>query len=354
MTVSPNSSSGGGAEGTRLELTGPEKKTGRAFWKFYAVLLLFLVIALAVMAGVMLTGPAESPSPPAESTEPAPTPAPPTPDRAAPEPAAPAAADEPAPAAETETAAPDPAAEVFLENKNGDQPPSLLLAQNTAAEPVKIGDIYQDADGVWRNRPALVTDNTVDSEFYQDAQGVWRNRQPTPAQTRSSNSEPNLGGLLGQIMGAAAAPESGSSAPTDILSGLLTSGALDGLVGGELLNAESLEALGGLLNSGGGLEPGAIPGLESGDISGLIQMMDKVLGGSGGLAASGAGRESAAPPRGNVVSSGSAPLGRPAAAVGGESGLRLEDYEYFDPATAVQIESDWEFFDGSPGTRNQR
>ena len=362
MTLLPNASSGGGAEATRAEMTGPEIKTGRSFWKFYAVLFLLLLAALVVVAAAMLGGSAENQVPPAGSGETVQAETPSAPDQTGPEPETPAPTVEPA-----------PATEVSRENKDDGAPQSLLLAQNSAAEPVKIGDIYQDADGVWRNRPPLAA-NTVDSEFYQDANGVWHNRQPVQARLQTPNPNLDLGGILGQLMGAAGQPGAASSAPADIiggllssgglnLGGLLTSGSLEAGGGGDLLNAGSLEVLSNLLfNSAGGFDSlglGTGSGLESGDLSGLFRIMETVLGASGGLAGPGGSRESAAPPRANVISSGSALRGLPPAssapaATGGESGFSLDGYERFDPATAGRIESEWDYFDGSSVTGSSR
>lgn len=129
-----------------------------------------------------------------------------------------------------------------------------------------------------------------------------------------------------------------------ILNGLLNSGSLDALSG--LFNSDW-----GLNSSGLGGPLGAAASLESGDISGLFQVMETVLGGSGGLTSLTPGRDHFAPaPRANVIFSSSALRGLPpapaaqATAAAPNPGFRLDGYEYFDPATAGQIESEWEFF----------
>lgn len=354
MTVNLNEPSSGGAEGTRAEMTGPEIKTGRTFWKLYVVLFLVIVAALAVIAGVMLSDSAEKPSPP-PAVKPSETVGP----NSRPEPAT--EEEDSVPAA----AEPESPVEITSESKGGSQ----ALAQNSSPNPVKVGDIYQDQDGVWRNRPPAVTDTAL-SEFYQDENGVWHNRQPVTA-APSASPATGLAGIFSQMTNPENRPESAApfSFPTGMadmlnmgapadgtnLGGLLTSGVLQALGAGDLLSSGSLEALSGLFNSAGGLDSlglGGASGLGAGDISGLFNMFEGVLGGQSGLTGgfSGGKTTAAPPPRVNVISSGSALRGLPSASSpakkSGDSGFRLEGYERFDPAKAGQIESDWEFFVG--------
>lgn len=331
MTLNHHENSIEGASKTRAEMTGAEIKKGRTFWKIYTLLFLALAIALAATALIMIRQDQPYQQTPSVSG--------PQPDSDQPQISSQPDQDAPPPNYVPEPPAPlneAPAEKSELTTLNANDGPSPLPE-------IKIADFYQDENGIWRNGA-----KSNISEFYQDSQGIWRNRRPSPTLTDPKPNGSNWASVVEQILssyqneGQHSNYQEGPDSPQK-LGVLLTSGVIQALGGDDLLNENTLKAIGGFIDMAGNIQSGGpIGGLSStglngasnsGDISHFIKMLT-------GSQITSSPRPNTIFTRVNPVSSGADP------ALKTQQGLHLEGYEYFDPNKPDQVESDWDYFSG--------
>lgn len=255
----------------------------------------------------------------------------------------PAAAEQPAPVPQFESVPEAGADTAPAEPALSNQAPAAAVQTSTAEEapqqaghtkaPIQIGDIYQDPDGVWRNRDRK--DDYFTANIYKDENGVWRARKPEPAPTRRTaarrtgeTGETGAGsmGLLDQIgpvisLLGGGSDGAGDSGGMSLINMLLGSGQQDGgsLIG-SILGGDA-QAAGELMNNllGGGL----------GNIFEQYEMPE-IYHQTPVHAPASIGQPAQAP---KAAQNAAGPISHPLT------------YEKFDPSKPLKVESGWEQFE---------